>query len=39
MRRDIALQMARRLSDQDIILDYRMTVRVQLPAGSTPGKA
>ena len=27
MRHNIASQMARRVSDQDIILDYRMTVR------------
>jgi hypothetical protein len=30
MRRDIALSMARRVSDQDIIFDYRMTARFSL---------
>jgi len=28
MRRDIVSQMAGRMTDQDIILDYRMTVRI-----------
>jgi hypothetical protein len=26
MRRDIGVQMAQRMTDQDMILDYRMTV-------------